>query len=219
MAANVRGASPPRRESRAAFANPARAATAGAMTIRDTVFAAIDFESAGDAPGLTDAPVQAGMACMKGTELQTDSFFRTYLNPRREVTWAAQRVHGIRTAQLAEAPELAALWPEFRARLGGRVVVAHSAGTEKRFLRVFPMHGFGPWVDTLTLARRVWAGLPDYSLEALAGVLGFRAELDALCPGLTFHDALYDAVASLMVLRAFITAAGVLDQPAEIIPG
>ena len=189
------------------------------MTIRDTIFAAIDFESAGDAPGLTDAPVQAGMACMKGSELLPDSFFRSYLNPRREVTWAAQRVHGISSAQLLDAPELAALWPEFRARLGGRVVVAHSAGTEKRFLRAFPMHGFGPWIDTLTLARRVWPGMADYSLTALAAALGFQEELDALCPGLAFHDALYDAVASLLVLRAFITAAGLLDHPADAIPG
>ena len=66
------------------------------------------------------------------------------------------------------------LWPAFRSRLAGAVVVAHSAGTEKRFLRTFPMHGFGPWLDTVVLARRAWPNLPDYSLEALITNFGLR---------------------------------------------
>ena len=180
--------------------------------IRDTLFAALDFESAGEAPGMTDAPVQAGIALMRGIEIPGDSFFRTYINPQRPVTWAAQRVHGISREQLATAPEMNSLWPEFRTRLSGHVIVAHGAGTEKRFLRAFPFHGFGPWLDTVTLARRAWPGLGDYSLEALTGVLRSRQELDALCPGLQFHDALYDAVGSLLVLRALVKGAGLLDS-------
>jgi DNA polymerase-3 subunit epsilon len=92
-------------------------------------------------------------------------------------------------------------------------VVAHSAGTEKRFLRTFPMHGFGPWLDTVVLARRAWPNLPDYSLEALITNFGLRAELDALCPGLRFHDALYDAVGALLVLRQLVQTAGLMDGP------
>ena len=180
--------------------------------VRDTIFAALDFESAGEAPGMTDAPVQAGVALMHGIEIPGDSFFRTYINPRRPVTWAAQRVHGITMEQLASAPPMNSLWPEFRARLSGHVIVAHGAGTEKRFLRAFPFHGFGPWLDTVIMARRAWPGLGDYSLEALTGALGFREKLDALCPGLRFHDALYDAVGSLLVLRELVTGAGLLDN-------
>ena len=180
--------------------------------IRDTVFAALDFESAGAAPGMTDAPVQTGIAQMRGTAILPGTFIRTYINPRRAVTWAAQKVHGITSAQLASAPLMTSLWPEFRACLSGNVIVAHGAGTEKRFLRAFPLHGFGPWLDTVTLARRAWPGLADYSLEALAGVLGLRAELDVLCPGLRFHDALYDAAGSLLVLRTLITTAALEDR-------
>lgn len=183
--------------------------------IRETVFAALDFESAGEAPGMTDAPVQAGIAVMRGTELLSGEFFRTYINPQREVTWAAQKVHGISTTQLTAAPDMKSLWPEFRSRLSGNIVVAHAAGTEKRFLRTFPFHGFGPWLDTVRLARRAWPGLRDYSLEGLTGTLGFRGELDSLCPGLRFHDALYDAVGSLLVLRALVTGAGLLDRCAS----
>jgi DNA polymerase-3 subunit epsilon len=164
---------------------------------------------------MTDAPVQAGMAAMRGTELVTAGFYRTYINPGRPVTWAAQKVHGITKEHLASAPDIASLWPEFRSRLTDAVVVAHAAGTEKRFLRTFPFHGFGPWLDTLALARRAWPGLGDYSLEGLSAVLGFRDELDALCPGLRFHDALYDSVGSLLILRRLITGAGLADRPME----
>jgi DNA polymerase-3 subunit epsilon len=180
--------------------------------IRETLFAALDFESAGEAPGMTDAPVQAGIARMRGADLLPGEFLRTYINPGRPVTWAAQRIHGITRQQLATAPDIKSLWPEFRSRLSGCVIVAHGAGTEKRFLRTFPFHGFGPWLDTVLLARRAWPGLGDYSLEALAATLGFRQELDDLCPGLRFHDALYDAAGSLMVLRSLATGAGLLDK-------
>jgi DNA polymerase-3 subunit epsilon len=183
--------------------------------IRDTLFAAVDFESAGEAPGMTDAPVQAGIAAMRGTELMTAEFYRTYINPRRAVTWAAQRVHGITDEHLTSAPDITSLWPEFRTRLTGAVVVAHAAGTEKRFLRIFPFHGFGPWIDTLALARKAWPGLRDYSLEGLAAALGFAGEIDNLCPGLRFHDALYDAVGSLLVLRSLVTGAGLADRSVE----
>ena len=189
------------------------------LTVRDTVFTAVDFESAGEAAGMTDAPVQAGMAAMHGTDILTDSFFRTYINPGRPVTWAARRVHGITSEQLTAAPDLKSLWPEFRTRLTGRVVVAHAAGTEKRFLRAFPFHGFGPWLDTVQLARCAWPGLPDYSLGGLASALAFQPELDSLCPGLRFHDALYDSVASLLVLRSLITGAGLVDRPVRELTG
>ena len=180
--------------------------------ICETLFAALDFESAGEAPGMTDAPVQAGIAHMRGVDILPDSFFRTYINPQRQVTWAARRVHGITAEDLTTAPEMNALWPEFRMRLSATVVVAHASGTEKRFLRAFPMHGFGPWLDTVVMARRAWPGLADYSLGGLAGSLGFQGELDQLCPGLRFHDALYDAVGSLLVLRMLISQAGLGGQ-------
>ena len=180
--------------------------------IRETIFAALDFESAGEAPGMTDAPVQVGIACMRGTDVLTDDFFRTYINPRRAVTWAAQKVHGITTGQLVTAPDMKSLWPEFRSRLSGHIIVAHGIGTEKRFLRTFPFHGFGPWLDTVIIARRAWPGLGDYTLECLASALGFGPELDKLCPGLAFHDALYDAVGSLLVLRALVSSAGLFER-------
>lgn len=185
--------------------------------LSQTEFCAIDFESAGAARGQTDVPVQVGLAVMRGREILTDSFFRSYLRADRPVTWQAQKVHGIRTEDLTGAPSMMDLWPEFRGKLGGRVAVAHGAGTERRFLRAFPLHGFGPWVDTVQLARRLARAGETASLGSVVERLGLQPEMDALCPGGRYHDALTDAVASLVVLRAVIDAADAWDRELAVL--
>ena len=179
------------------------------------VFAAIDFESAGVTRGDTDTPIQIGIAVMRGLDTAAVESFVSYLHTDRPVTWQASHVHGITTADLTGAPTMLGLWPEVKARLGGRLIVAHGAGTEKRFLRAYPMHGFGPWVDTLKLARRFWPGVRDYTLETLILAGGQQDALNAACPGRRFHDALYDAVASLLVLRHIILHAGLAELPVD----
>ena len=180
--------------------------------LRSLAFAAIDFESAGAAPGRTDVPVQVGIARWSLREGHHDPF-SSYLRSPRPVTWAARRVHGIRDEDLADAPELLQLWPEFKARLAGTVVVAHGKGTEKRFLRAFPGHGFGPWIDTLLLARAAWPELADHSLAALCDALGLVPAVDALAAERRWHDALRDALGSLVVLEHLVRSRELAETP------
>ena len=70
-----------------------------------------------------------------------------------------------------------------------------------------PMHRFGPWIDTLRIARKAWPSSPSYALEELTAWLGVRPRTDALCPGRAPHDALYDAVAAAVLLSHL------LEQP------
>lgn len=105
------------------------------------------------------------------------------------------------------------LWPELRSRMAGSVVVAHGKGTEKRFLRAFPGHGFGPWVDTLPLARAAWPDLPDHSLGALCETLDLVAAVRAQVAEKSWHDALFDAVASLVLLEHVISRHSLADLP------
>ena len=74
------------------------------MKISEARFAAIDFESAGTAPGLTDEPVQIAVVHWNGTTLER--VLDSYLEPSRPVTWAAREVHGISDQMLAGAPRL-----------------------------------------------------------------------------------------------------------------
>lgn len=183
------------------------------MKAGEISFAAIDFESAGSAPGLTDEPVQIAIAHLAAGIVSPG--FQSYLSPGRPVTWAARAVHGIGGEQLAGAPRLVDLWPQVKSAMQGRWIVAHGAATEKRFLRVFPFHGFGPWVDTLVLTRAVYPHLASHSLGDAIGALGLTGEPEISAAGFRWHDAWCDAVASLVLLRHLISVAGLADEPAE----
>lgn len=172
-------------------------------TVGQARFTAIDFESAGATKGGTDHPVQLGLATWTlGTGVT--ELFVSYLQTNQPVLWSARKVHGIGPEQLKDAPPLLSLWPDLRSRLQGAIVVAHGKGTEKRFLRAFPGHGFGPWLDTLHLARALWPDLPDHSLSALGSSLDLTEKIQSMVPGKSWHDALFDSVASLLVLETAI---------------
>lgn len=185
------------------------------MTIGETAFAAVDFESAGVRKGGTDVPVQIGIAQMRGGVIAAEEFFVSHLATDQPITWSAQKVHGITTQDLRGAPDFLQLWPQVKDRLANRWIVAHGAATEKRFLRAYPFHGFGPWVDTLKLARAVWPDLPSFSLGDVVRSRGLEDELREICPETRWHDALFDAVASLVLLRRVIAEADLTNEPAE----
>ena len=177
--------------------------------LQDLSWAAIDFESAGTVPGETDCPVQVGIVRVEKLFSAEPRLFTSYIACHRPVRWSAAKVHGITTATLADAPEFTTLWPELRDLLRGAVVLGHNPATEKRFLRTFPGHGFGPWVDTLVLARQAAPTLPDHSLSCVCDSLGITDSVTALVNDAAharWHDALYDATASLQLLRTLVAA-------------
>ena len=183
------------------------------MTTAEAPFAAIDFESAGTASGLTDEPVQ--IAVVHWHAAAPLVALNSLLRPSRPVTWAARAVHGISDARLLDAPRFVDLWPEVKASLAGRWLVAHGASTEKRFLRVFPFHGFGPWIDTLALTRAVYPTLASHALGDACTALGVLEGVPL--PGFRWHDAASDAAASLLLLRHLIAASGIAGEPAEVL--
>ncbi len=185
------------------------------MRIGETRFAAIDFESAGSAPGRTDEPVQIAIAHLAGNAI-TESL-RSYVKARSPVTWAARKVHGITDTMIQNAPVLMDLWPRIKSDMEGCWIVAHGAATEKRFLRVFPFHSFGPWVDTLDLVRAVYPNLASHALGEVIRALGLEKELEIQAEGFRWHDAGSDAVASLVLLRHLISVCELDDAEAEVL--
>lgn len=178
--------------------------------VASVTLTALDFESTGARVGEVDQPVQVGLArCLPGLGGPTD-FFRSYIRASSAICSSARKVHGIDDENLNDAPSMAALWPELKTRLGGAVVVAHGASTEQRFLRAFPFHGFGPWLDTLTIARSLLPEISDHALGSVLGELKLEPEVQRWCPELSWHDALFDAVACLVFLRYVVRA---LDWP------
>mgnify|MGYP001827850464 CR=1 FL=1 len=180
--------------------------------IRSLHFCALDFESAGAARGRTDVPVQIGLAHWSPDKGFGETYV-SYLASEQPITWSAQKVHGISPEDLAGAPTLLSLWPVLSKHFGGSVLVAHGHGTEKRFLRTFPAHPFGPWVDTLTLARAAWPDLEEHSLGSLCDRLGLSEAVSRSCPDRQWHDALFDAVASLHLLARLVEDLALVDHP------
>ena len=107
------------------------------------------------------------------------------------------------------SPSQQELWPQLQPRLTDHPLCAHNVATEKKFTRAAaPMHQFGPWLDTLKIARKVWKGCPSYALENLIVMLDLKQRVDALCSGREAHDALYDAVASAMLMEHLLEQPG-----------
>ena len=137
-------------------------------------FAAIDFETTGYENGEKNEPWQLGLALVRdGVVVETrEWFFGTALTP--------------------DAQPIFDQWDDFAPHLIGRRLVAHNIATERTILtRLAPLTKWGPWVDTLKLARARYPKLPSYALGDLCAMFGCVPDI----PGRTWHDALFDAVA------------------------
>ena len=174
-------------------------------------FVSLDFETTGVVKGWASEPWQLGVvACGASGRFELwETWFRVArerpFSPRAPGRWAELR------ETLAAAPAFEELWPELAARLVGVPLVAHNAATERTLLtKRAPLTSFGPWVDTLKLARRLWPRLASYALGDLIAAFGLREQVEALCPGRTWHDALYDACAGAVLCRHIMRA---LDAP------
>ena len=187
------------------------------MILAETPFVAVDFESAGARRGGTDVPVQIGIACLERPSASLGEAFSSYLATDQPIVWSASRVHGITKEDLAGAPSFLDLWPTLNSLMKNRWVVAHGAATEKRFLRAFPFHGFGPWVDTLKLSRALWPSLASHALGDVIVALDLEPALRSLHPAFRWHDALSDAIASLVLLRHVIDTAGIINEAPAIL--
>jgi len=187
-----------------------------AEPIRSHKFAAIDFESAGATRGRTDVPVQVGITLWCPQKGLGESFC-SYLSSDQPIAWSARNIHGITLEDLAGAPSLLSLYPQIRSLLKNRILIAHGHGTEKRFLRAFPGHQFGPWVDTLNIARAAWPALDQFSLGDLIEHFELAQTIEAVHPDRRWHDALYDATASAILLDHLITSLSLRDKALDLL--
>jgi DNA polymerase III subunit epsilon len=125
----------------------------------------------------------------------TERTFHQYLNPDREIDRAAEDVHGLSNAFLADKPRFHEVAAEFLAFINGAELVIHNAAFDVGFLdaELARLEPRGPAIaqvcavlDTLMLARQAHPGQ--------------RNSLDALCKrysvdnsGRDLHGALLDA--------------------------
>ncbi|HRT05145.1 MAG TPA: 3'-5' exonuclease [Kiritimatiellia bacterium] len=187
------------------------------MKARDVPLTVLDFETTGAVAGHPDEPWQVGMVELKDGRV-TGRYHESYLRVAavRPFNPYAPGRHAELRGVLAAAPPPAELWPVWRPWLEGRPLAAHNIGTEKKFLqRAAPLHEFGPWIDTLKLARRVRPDLEGHALADVCAALGLVERTRERCPGRTWHDALFDAFASALVLEHCLALPGWEDVAVE----
>lgn len=173
------------------------------MKAREAILTVLDFESTGAVRGHADEPWQVGMVEMREGRV-TGRFHESWLRVAEDRPfnpYAPGRHAEIRRL-LAAAPAMAELWSVWRPWLENRPLAAHNSGTEKKFLRrAAPMHPLGPWIDTLKLARHARPDLAGHSLSEVCEAMGLVSRIREFCPGRGWHDALFDAFASALVLE------------------
>ena len=181
------------------------------MLAVESELVALDFETTGTVDGFLNTPWQIGLVVIAQGKVVLEQAFQSLLhvpddqpfNPYSPGRWAQLR------KELSQAPEITELWPKLQSWLVGRPLVAHHVPTERGLLRqFFPLQEFGPWIDTLAIARMAYPKLSDYKLENLIPTLGLESLMQQRCPGLASHDAYYDAVACATLLESVLQAPG-----------
>ncbi|HEY5182973.1 MAG TPA: DEAD/DEAH box helicase [Dermatophilaceae bacterium] len=165
-----------------------------------TPFAVLDVETTGFSPGLGDRVVEIAVVRTAPDGTVLDSW-TTLLNPGRDV--GPTRVHGIRGADVFDAPRFLDVAGDLAARLDGAVVVAHNARFDLGFLTAE--------YARLGATAPAWPTLCTLGLSYRLGLLG-GGSLDAClaAEGLAHkdkHSALGDATATAGLLATYLSRA------------
>lgn len=171
---------------------------------REAEFCVIDLETTGLEPQ-TDEIISFAALHVVGGRLRLDDACSRIVHPRRMPSEDTIRIHGLRKADLADAPPLAAVLGDLLEALAGRALVAHAAWVEKGFLTAalgeYGIKLRNPIVDTAALgaelSRRRQAPPESLGLTSLAKAF----ELPVHRP----HEADGDALTTAQLFLAIAT--------------
>ena len=172
---------------------------------RDTAFAVLDFETTGLDPA-RDHVLSYGVVRVEGGRVRLAGSLYRVVRPPVLLPPASIRVHGIRPADLEDAPLLGDVVDELRDALEGRALVAHAAWVELGFLgRLHALHGgrdFRSAIDVLDLAEELAARDPGAPVLRTASLPELAACHEV--PVARTHHAFADALttAQLFVVLA-----------------
>ncbi|PPH48574.1 DNA polymerase III subunit epsilon [Rathayibacter sp. AY1C9] len=169
-------------------------------------FAVIDFETTGVRPERGDRVIEVAVVHLDA-EGRFEAAFETLVNPDRDL--GAQRIHGISAREILDAPSFAAIASDLLTHLDGRVVVAHNASFERRFLTA-ELARLG--VET-TLSSEMLLCTMQLAREFLPGAGRSLADCCAAfdIPLENAHRAVVDATATGRLLAEYIAVSGGRD--------
>ena len=173
------------------------------MSLGEHGLAVVDCETTGLFPGYHHRVIELAVIQMFGDgEVETE--WHTLLNPDRDL--GETDIHGIRGADVAEAPRFSELIGDILDLLRGRVVIAHNLRFDRSFLEAeLARAGFkvGPLPGLCTIALSQRAGLRAARLDDCCRHLGIETEAS--------HQALSDARACARLFSALVTELEIRD--------
>ena len=186
--------------------------TAATELLRDTAhsWAVVDVETSGFQPDSGRVLSVAAMALDAAG--RPEQRFHTLIDAG--VDPGPVHIHGLTRERLAGAPSFEQIAPDLLEMLEGRILVAHNAAFDHRFLAAeVERAGLKLPVErrlcTLALSRRLGLAVPDHKLGTLAGYWGV--------PQLRAHDALDDVEVLARILTHSLLLAARLDLPLPLV--
>ncbi|WP_449061373.1 3'-5' exonuclease [Planomonospora algeriensis] len=164
-------------------------------------YVVVDVETTGFSPAKGDRICEIALVSLDEDGTTTDEW-HSLVNPLRNT--GASHVHRITDAMVADAPVIDEVLDEVWQRIAGRVLVAHNAPFDLRFLQVLPG---SHWVtETLCTQRLARGFLPDgkWTLAACCERAGI--------PLRNAHSALADARATAELFRHFMNRGGSWEE-------
>lgn len=159
-------------------------------------YAVIDFETTGLIPERSDRVFEVGVV-LTDSDGNVEDEWTTLVNPRRDI--GATHIHGISGGDVLDAPDFADICDHLLEMLSGRIVVAHNASFDMRFLhRELELARYRTPSRPAALCSMKWAG-------RTIGAAKLAHCCEALEISLTnSHSALGDARATAQLLTHLV---------------
>ena len=182
LAAPVRGHALPAKVSRPEyydfdlFSQPGPASALDERRLAELAYTAFDTETTGLEPAAGDEIISIGAVRMLNGRLLAAEVYDQLVDPRRPISPASAKIHGISPEMLAGQPTLDKVLPAFRQFCEDTVLVGHNAAFDLRFLQLKEaatgVRFDQPVLDTLLLSAVLHKDLGEHQLEAIAGRFG-----------------------------------------------
>jgi DNA polymerase III epsilon subunit family exonuclease len=148
--------------------------------LRELEYAVVDVETTGGSGAFGHRVTEVGVVCLRGDGRFLGEL-RTLVNPHRPIPATIRRLTNISQAMVEEAPDFSEIADAVQAALGGRVLVAHNAGFDWRFLHnEFTLCRrrlrASTRLCTVRLSRRLVPEVRSRSLDALSRYFGIPNE-------------------------------------------
>jgi DNA polymerase-3 subunit epsilon len=196
-----------------------RTGKAAESRLDDLTYVVFDTETTGLLPRQGDEIVQiAALRIVNGRRVDGE-VFDTLVNPGRNIPLSSTEVHGITTAMVTDAPDVATALRQFHHFAQGAVLVAHNAPFDMEFLRRHEarlgLRFDNPVLDTVLISAVVFGQHEVHSLDALTHRLGITIPEEVRHTAIGDTRATAEAFLRLMAIlqgRKLVTFGDVLGE-------